>query len=188
LPTMRNKIKQGQSFPPLQAKNIHGAEVSIPSPTRWTHLQFRRFAGCPVCNLHLQSFIARHEEIANAGVREVVVFHSPDQELLPYQGRFPFDVVGDPKKILYRHYGVSSSISALLSPKAFMASLKGNLRNDKPELNMMKIPNGGILGLPADLLIAPDGVVRAVRYGTHAYDQWSVDEMLALKQSTFATA
>ena len=176
---MTNKIKAGQSFPRLQTKNIHGAGVSIPNPTQWTHLQFRRFAGCPVCNLHLQSFVARHQEIVNAGVREVVVFHSSDAELLPYQGNFPFDVVGDPTKALYRKYGVEASILALLSPKAFMASLKGNLRKDKPELNMMKIPNGGILGLPADFLIAPDGIVRAVRYGTHAYDQWTVDEVLA---------
>ncbi len=69
-----------------------------------------------------------------------------------------------------------------------MASLKGNLRKDKPELDMMKMPNGGILGLPADFLIAPDGIVRAVRYGTHAYDQWTVDEMLALTRSTVAAA
>ena len=185
---MTNKIKAGQSFPPLQTKDIHGADVSIPSRTQWTHLQFRRFAGCPVCNLHLQSFVARHEEIVNARIREVLVFHSSDAELLPYQGSFPFDVIGDPEKFLYRRYGVSSSISALLSPKAFMASLKGDLRKDKPELNMMSMPNGGILGLPADFLIAPDGIVRAVRYGTHAYDQWTVDEMLALTQSTEAAA
>src|SRR6201996_9825001 len=127
---MSKKIARGQSFPPIATKNIHGKEVSVPTDGRWTHLQFRRFAGCPVCNLHLQSFVARHQEIVNAGVREVVVFHSSEAELLPYQGNFPFDVIGDPEKLLYRRYGVSSSISALLSPKAFIASLKGNLRKE----------------------------------------------------------
>jgi hypothetical protein len=39
-------------------------------------------------------------------------------------------------------------------------------------------PTNGNLGLPADLLIAGDGRVVAVKYGTHAYDQWSVDELL----------
>jgi peroxiredoxin len=183
---MSKKITQGQSFPPLTTKNIHGREISVPAEGRWTHLQFRRFAGCPVCNLHLQSFIARYDEIKAAGIHTVVVFHSANSELLPYQGRFPFDVVGDPEKLLYRRYGVSSSISALLSPKAFMASLKGNLRKDKPELNMMSMPNGGILGLPADFLIAPDGTVAAVHYGSHAYDQWSVEELLA--ETTEATS
>jgi hypothetical protein len=37
-----------------------------------------------------------------------------------------------------------------------------------------------VLGLPADFLIEPDGRVRAARYGRHANDQWSVDELLSL--------
>jgi peroxiredoxin len=174
---MNNKIAPGQQIPRLSVRNIHGAELFIPEAGRWTHLQFRRFAGCPVCNLHLQSFVARHRELADRGVREVVTFHSSDAELLPYQGQFPFEVIGDPNKTLYRRFGVESSIWAVLDPRAWGASLRGNLRKGKPALNGM--PNGGILGLPADFLIAPDGTVEAVHYGTHAYDQWSVDEVLA---------
>lgn len=173
-----SKLVAGQIFPPFIAKNIHGSEVRVPNVTGWTHLQFRRFAGCPVCNLHLQSFIGRHAEVKRADIREVVVFHSSDEELLPYQGNFPFDVIGDPKKVLYRKYGVKTSLGAILKPHAWGASLRGNLRRDKPELK--KIPNGGILGLPADFLLASDGTIMAVHYGTHAYDQWTVDELIAL--------
>jgi peroxiredoxin len=183
---MGTKIAPGELFQRLQAKNIHGVEVSVPRSAGWTHVQFRRFAGCPICNLHLQSFVARHSEVVDAGIREVVIFHSPDDELLPYQGRFPFDVIGDPKKMLYRKYGVESSISALLAPKAFGASLRGNLKKDKPKLG--GLPNGGIFGLPADFLVAPDGVVQAVHYGTHAYDQWTVDQLLELTRSLKAAA
>ena len=39
-------------------------------------------------------------------------------------------------------------------------------------------PTGGRLGLPADFLIAPDGRITALKYGRHAYDQWTVDELL----------
>ena len=42
------------------------------------------------------------------------------------------------------------------------------------------IPRGGRLGLPGDFLIAPDGRVLACKYGEHADDQWSVDEVLRL--------
>jgi hypothetical protein len=41
-------------------------------------------------------------------------------------------------------------------------------------------PHGGRSGLPADFLIAGDGRVLAGKYGEHADDQWSVDELLAL--------
>lgn len=178
---MGNKITAGQAFPPLRVRNIHGNQVLVPDPARWTHLQFRRFAGCPICNLHLQTFNARHKEIAAAGIREVVVFHSSDEELMPYKGSFPFDVIGDPTKALYRQYGVESSIRAFLSLKAWAAAIKGNLRKDKPQSG--GIPNGGIAGLPADFLIAGNGTVVAAHYGTHAYDQWSVDELVSLNRA-----
>ena len=39
-------------------------------------------------------------------------------------------------------------------------------------------PTGGRLGLPADFLIAPDGRISALKYGHHAFDQWTVEELL----------
>ena len=169
------KLAAGSTFPGKSLKNIHGAGVNVPdSNAKWVHLQLRRFAGCPICNLHLRSFVARHEEIAKAGVREVVVFHSPDESLLPYQGEFPFDVIGDPQKRLYKELGVEASPLALLNPAAWPAILKANLAKNKPKGAI----EGGPLGLPADFLIAPDGKVVASHYGKHAYDQWSVDELL----------
>lgn len=39
---------------------------------------------------------------------------------------------------------------------------------------------GKHLGLPADFLIGSDGRVLAAKYGSHADDQWSVDELLDL--------
>jgi len=36
---------------------ITGPPIPVPDPSRLTHLQFRRFAGCPVCNLHIQSLL-----------------------------------------------------------------------------------------------------------------------------------
>ena len=38
----------------------------------------------------------------------------------------------------------------------------------------------GRTGLPVDLLIATDDRVLACNYGAHAYDQWSIDELLVL--------
>ena len=40
--------------------------------------------------------------------------------------------------------------------------------------------SGGPLDLPGDFLIAPSGQIKAAKYGTHAYDQWSADELIAL--------
>ena len=68
---------------------IQGEQITIPVPEFRTHLQFRRFAGCPGCNLHLQSIAQRHDEILGADLREVVVFYSSAQAMKPHQGDLP---------------------------------------------------------------------------------------------------
>jgi hypothetical protein len=63
---------------------------------------------------------------------------------------------------------------------AAIAGQAAMLRNDSTKrgaLGPVK-PTGGRLGLPADFLIAPDGRITALKYGRHAYDQWTVDELL----------
>lgn len=167
---------------------ISGDMVRIPDPDRLVHLQFRRFAGCPVCNLHLQSFVRRHSQVEEAGVREVVVFHSPAEELRLHAGHLPFALIADPDKRLYVEFGVESGARALLDPRAWGAiclgvfrSLLGILRR-RAAVPAMR-PRGGRLGLPADFLIGRDGRVLASKYGEHADDQWSVDELLRISRA-----
>jgi len=97
--TSAARVSVGDRFPELQLAAISGETVPIPDADgALTHLQFRRFAGCPICNLHLRSVSARIEEIGAAGIREVVVFHSTADELRKYQDDMPFPVIGDPEK------------------------------------------------------------------------------------------
>lgn len=42
---------------------------------------------------------------------------------------------------------------------------------------------GGHFGLPADFLFDAQARVVACKYGVHADDQWSVDELLALARA-----
>jgi len=48
--------------------------------------------------------------------------------------------------------------------------------------------SGGPFGLPGDFLIAPSGQIKAAKYRTHAYDQWSVDELIALAKGAAVKA
>jgi hypothetical protein len=166
---------------------VAGTRVPVPHPDRLVHLQFRRFAGCPVCNLHLRSIVNRFGEIEDAGIREVVVFHSSADTLRIYTAELPLDVVADPGRALYREFGVESGPRALLDPRGW----PGIVRAVERELQAVRRgrpapparPEGGRLGLPADFLIAPDGRVVAGKYGAHVDDQWSVDELLTLASS-----
>ncbi|WP_327414681.1 peroxiredoxin-like family protein [Streptomyces sp. NBC_01233] len=162
-----------------------GSSVAVPDPERLVHLQFRRFAGCPVCHLHLRSVVRRHAEIEAAGIREVVVFHSGADELRAHVAGLPFAVIADPDKRLYAAFGVESSYRSLLSPRAWGPVLRAVALGAVELLRgRQKAPSrtqaGGRLGLPADFLIAPDGTVLARSYGEHVDDQWPVEKLLTL--------
>ncbi len=180
-------IPQGTELRSRLLESVTGAAVPVPAPDALVHLQFRRFAGCPVCNLHLRSIVTRHGEIEAAGIREVVVFHSPAEELREHVADLPFAVVADPGKRLYREFGVESAKRSVLDPRVWFHILRALARSlalllrgraKAPSLS----PAGGRYGLPADFLVTPDGVVAASKYGRHAYDQWTVDELLTLAE------
>jgi len=171
----------------VAARSLHtitGESVRLPAPHGLTHLQFRRFAGCPICNVHLRTIARRHTEITAAGITEIAVFHSPADDMLPHQGGFPFAAIADPSRVLYREFGVSSSAFALTHPRAFSSPFKPQIWSvmiDSFRAGSSPFPKGEtIKGLPAEFLINPAGVIQAAKYGRHASDHWSVDELLEL--------
>jgi peroxiredoxin len=172
---MQKKVQVGQKLQPFSLVTIKGESLTVPDPaSKFTHLQFRRFAGCPICNFHLHTFSKSADALKAAGIREVVLFHASVAEMQKYQRDIPFAAVADPERRFYKRFGVERSWLAVLHPKALWASVKGTLLG-KVGLKM----ENGPLGLPADILVDRSGTVVAVKYGTHAYDQWEVPELLA---------
>ncbi|MDX1438951.1 MAG: peroxiredoxin-like family protein [Rubricoccaceae bacterium] len=167
---------EGERIERRTLETIRGGEVAIPDAALLTHLQFRRYAGCPMCNLHLQSFIKRHSELVQHGIQEVVVFHSSKQALLNEHADAPFALIPDPKRTLYKEFGVEVSWGAVLHPRVWITGVSGLLRHG------LSIPERreSTLGLPADFLIGADGRVLACKYGMHASDHWEVDDVLNL--------
>ena len=171
---MNMKFKPGDIVPATTLESVTGEPIKLPDPNRLVHLQFRRFVDCPICNTHIAELRRRAREIAAAGIDEVIVFHSSAKSIRRYQKDIPFVLIGDPDKELYANFGVEASLG-FLSLKALGAGMRGLARG---HFGLRQA--GGPLGLPGDFLIAPSGQIKAVKYGTHAYDQWSVDELIAL--------
>lgn len=160
---------------------IEGTTVAVPTADGLVHLQFRRFAGCPICSLHMHEVASRHNEITKAGVTEVVVFHSSADRLRRYVTDQPFAVVADPRRRLYREFGVENSIRGVLNRNVARAVGRG--MRQAPSMRSLAGslgPTENHLSMPADFLIAADGAVVARKYGEHADDQWWVNELLRL--------
>jgi peroxiredoxin len=171
---MSMKFKAGDFVPPTTLESVTGEPIKLPDPNRVVHLQLRRFVDCPICNTHIAALRGRARDIDAAGIKEVIVFHSSATSVRSYQKDLPFLLVGDPKKALYKQFSVQSSIR-FLSLKSLGAAVRG-VAHGHFGLRLA----GGPMGLPGDFLIAPSGQLIAVKYGTHAYDQWSVDELIRL--------
>jgi hypothetical protein len=118
--------------------------------------------------------VRRAREIGAGGIKEVILFHSSAQSIRSHQKDIPFLMTGDPNKLLYKEFGVETSLR-FLNLRALGAALRGMMHG-----HFALRLSDGPLGLPADFLIAPSGQIKALKYGTDAYDQWSVDELLAL--------
>src|SRR5438128_7129939 len=174
---MNMKFKPGDIVPATILESVTGEPINLPDASRLVHLQFRRFVDCPICNTHIAELCGRAGDIEAAGIKEVIVFHSSAKSIRSYQKDVPFVLVGDPKKALYKEFGVETSLR-FISPKALGAAMRG-MAHGHFGLRLA----GGPFGLPADFLIAPSGRIKAAKYGTHAYDQWSVDELIALAGS-----
>ena len=168
------KFRKGDIVPVTIIESVAGEPIKVPDPERLVHLQFRRFVDCPICNTHLAEHRMHAREIGAAGIKEVIVFHSSARSIRSYQKDMPFVLVGDPKKALYKEFGVETSLG-FISLEALGACLRG-IAHGHFGLRL----SGGPLGLPAEFLIAPSGQIKAAKYGTHAYDQWSVDQLIAL--------
>lgn len=176
------RIAAGENLTYRELTSIHGNPVPLPDADRQVHLQFRRYSGCPVCNLHLRSIARRHDEVQAAGIREVVVFHSSVATMLEFQGLLPFAAVADPQKKLYAEFGVGSmSPTAALKPRSWLAA--GRALAQAPSLRGASGRGEEHMGLPADFLIGSDGRVLVVKHGRYVDDQWSVDELLGLARS-----
>jgi hypothetical protein len=113
----------------------------------------------------------------------VVFFHSPADELREHTDELPFEIVADPDKRHYAAYGVETGLRAF-RPAAWGTMLRG-IAHDlhavarRTQRAPSMAPTNGRTGLPADFLVSPDGQLLAAKYGSHADDQWSVDELLA---------
>ncbi|MGH9921092.1 MAG: redoxin domain-containing protein [Nitrososphaerales archaeon] len=179
-------LRIGEVVSPRELATIHGDTVRVPDPEHVVHLQFRRFAGCPVCAVHLRSIAMRHPELVAAGIREVVVFHSAAKKMLEFHDLLPFAAIADPEKTLYAEFGADRNLkmspTAIINPRTYLVAVNTLVRGSK--LNVNWTGKGEVRdGAPSEFLIGTDGRLMAVKYGNRIDDHWSVDEILELGKS-----
>ena len=184
------KLAVGDTVPVTTFTTFKGEIVSLEnSSTPLIHIQFRRHAGCPICDLHLRTLMKRQDELTDLGVSEIVFFHSNPEELKEHTSYLRFPCIADPTKTLYKKFGTEEGkgitdltwhvAGALLSS---IGSAVVDLVKGERQLTPLH-PTGGRDQFPADFLVNKAGKVLAVKYGKDIADQWSVTELFELANS-----
>lgn len=174
----------GEILPAFELGTLAHGQLVVPG-SKLIHLQFRRFAGCPVCNVHIRRFAEAHAELGAAGVQTVSLFYSSREAMLGYQHELPHPVVADQERHFFEAFSVERSRFSGVQPRAWATAIGGLLSGPSNPFESAA-PDG----LPADFLIAPSEAreseprcqIVALHYGASIDDQWSVDDVLRLSK------
>lgn len=174
------RLREGDQAPAFATDAANGRRVALRQfRGRTVLLKFLRFAGCPICSLHVREFVRRHGELVAAGLTTVAVYHSPVATIDGRLARLevPFTLVADPDKTVFAAYAVETSIRGMFTRHVMRDYLRAI------GAGFLSRPfghEGGIQGHPADFLIDGGGVVRFAHYGRDYADTMTVDDILAV--------
>jgi signal peptidase II len=181
------QLAQGQFAGPWQA-TTHDGKLINPSVIegRRCWLILYRYAGCPLCADHLESFSSLMMRAQAAGVFVAAVYDSTSETFAdPAAGRTAelqrmtqIPLIADPEQRLYRRFRAQVRRSALLHP----ASMVGLVRALGKGFRQSKI-TGEIGRLPMHVFLEANGAITAIHYGKHLADhpgiEW-IEEKLRL--------
>jgi peroxiredoxin len=169
------RINKGDKIGELQLPSTSGNTFDISEVIgKKTLITFYRFATCPFCNLRLNEFSKRFDEL-DENFRVVAIFDSSIDFLTKNTNKHsaPFPILADENFEYFKKFQVEQSIwkfligSTLGSLKIFSAFARGYFPR---ELRSMTT-------VPVDILLNEDGIVEKVYYGSNTTDHLKFDEI-----------
>ena len=170
------RMAEGQPARDFQVEDIFGNPVALKDYAgKRLMLSFYRYASCPLCRLRISELIAHHPLFQEKGLSMLVFLESPRESILKHVGKqgIPFPIIADPKRHIYRLYGVESSWvgyarGMLRFSSIFKAFRKGFLPGKM---------EGEKALLPADFLIGQDLTIQKAYYGKDIGDHLPTEEI-----------
>jgi peroxiredoxin Q/BCP len=177
---MERKLKEGSYALDFTINDIHEQPIKLSSfEGKKIILSFYRNVNCPFCNRRIHAIMGNSLKLQNSGVKMILMFESSNKKLSSsvfHQGVNPWPLVGDPEKIIYKKYGVESSLL-----KSINTLLNANPLKAKAEMKQFNLPEDKDADqnlIPADFFIDENFKIVKAHYGKHIDDHVSLDEIL----------
>ncbi len=181
------RLTGGDKAPRFTVEDLNGAVLDLEEyQGRYVLLNLHRFSRCPFCNLRVRELALATPRLRAIGVHPVAVVHSSAKSVRRHMvdDGLPFPIVPDPSMAVYRLYGVERSWWGLLRGMLRMGTIvKAVARGHVP------LPNDWRMnGMPADILIGPDGRIVEAHYGRDMGDHLPLERVEALVSASPAAS
>jgi peroxiredoxin Q/BCP len=166
-------LQAGQPAPLFESADLYGTPIALSHfRGRHTLLAFFRSASCPLSGARLSYLIQHHPQLQAQGLTVLAIFESSYACTLQYAARQhpAFPLVIDPRKSLYRLYGVEAA--PLRLPFGMLRRIPQYWYAWRHHVGG-RVTDGDKSLLPADFLIGPDLRIAQAYYGRDIGDHIS---------------
>jgi peroxiredoxin len=173
-------INVGEKVPSFDIRDVNGQKVEIEEGKKYI-ISFHRYMGCVWCQMDIIKLLKEKDKLKEKGVEVIIFIQSPEEVVKEYLKDFPdfpFRLVPDPEKKVYKIFGVESgSFFDIISPTALLRTLK-----DSPLLSKYKFVKGGVKGdryLRPAFFVVDNGLVIWSYKSKNVADSPDISEMLS---------
>jgi peroxiredoxin len=170
----------GSDAPDALARAIDGNDAHFSDYWRegLTAFTFIRHLACIFCKEQVREYRDHATEIADAGVRVVIVTPAEPEASAAFARdmRLPFPVLCDPERDAYRMYGLTEgSVGQLINPRIVARGVQATLRG-----NLIEVPKGGnTRQLPGTAIVDRDGRLQLHHVAADASDHLTAEQLIA---------
>ena len=175
--TPEGKVQAGQLAPAFVVQDINDQPIALANYAgKKVLLAFFRSAACPLCGVRFWYLTQNYERLHAQGLQVIAIFESSRTVTLNYTERLqpPFPMIADPRKDLFRLYGVKSSPMRLAW--GLLRRLPTYWEAWRRHVGG-RIADGDLSLLPADMLIDGEGTVIRAYYGNDIGDHLPLREI-----------
>jgi peroxiredoxin len=174
------KLRVGDRAPAVVLDALDGSRLDCASPNGPVVLVLTRYAGCPVCQLHVGRIAAAMPELRARSCAVWMVFQSTPARLRAAMAEWKpgFAAVADPTARLYDAFGAGTSLAGFVHPRSLSAlgrAMAAGKRHGRFE--------GRELQMPAEFVIDHRGRIALAHYGRDVGDHVPAPALLAAVDS-----
>jgi thioredoxin-dependent peroxiredoxin len=183
------KLSAGTTAPDFALADIHGTPVRLSAYRgKKVVLGFFRNVNCPFCNMRVHQLMKMKEAFDQHNTQMIIFFES-DPKIIQrssfHQQISPIPLLGDPEKIVYKQWGVESSMIKMMKTLFSAANRQAMKEGQQLDLPEEKDKEASMSLIPADFLIDERGVIQVTHYGAHMNDHL---DLQTIKDFVFAPA